>query len=146
MLPSLVSIESGNLLRWSLQSCCRLISTSCSHYTAQQIGSEKGDSNTSNQNVEEIKAKSQLLGPPRVFSGIQPTGEIHLGNYFGAIKQWVRFQDEKKSGKYEQCIYSVVDLHAITIPQVHAHLLNNVYLLPNMFQKNLLQSVSTYIF
>lgn len=62
--------------------------------------------------------KDQHIGPARVFSGIQPTGEIHLGNYFGAIRQWVRYQDEKKAGLYEDCIYSVVDLHAITIPQV----------------------------
>ena len=44
----------------------------------------------------------------RVFSGIQPTGRLHLGNYLGAIRQWVAMQAE-----YE-CIYCVVDLHAIT--------------------------------
>src|SRR5665647_2212525 len=46
----------------------------------------------------------------RVLSGIQPTGEIHIGNYFGAIRNWVDIQD-----KYE-CIYGVVDLHAMTMP------------------------------
>ncbi|MCD6225934.1 tryptophan--tRNA ligase [bacterium] len=46
----------------------------------------------------------------RVFSGIQPSGDLHLGNYVGAIKQWVALQDE-----YE-CIFSIVDLHAITVP------------------------------
>ncbi len=46
----------------------------------------------------------------RVFSGIQPTGEIHIGNYFGAIRNWVNIQDT-----YE-CIYCVVDLHAMTMP------------------------------
>jgi tryptophanyl-tRNA synthetase len=46
----------------------------------------------------------------RVFSGIQPSGELHLGNYLGAIENWVRLTD-----RYE-CIYSIVDLHAITIP------------------------------
>lgn len=46
----------------------------------------------------------------RVFSGIQPTGEIHIGNYFGAIRNWVDIQD-----RYE-CIYCVVDLHAMTMP------------------------------
>ncbi len=45
----------------------------------------------------------------RVFSGIQPTGKIHLGNYLGAIKRWVELQNE-----YE-CIYSIVDLHALTM-------------------------------
>ncbi len=46
----------------------------------------------------------------RVFSGIQPSGEVHLGNYLGAIKNWVDLTD-----RYE-CIYCIVDLHAITIP------------------------------
>jgi tryptophanyl-tRNA synthetase len=45
----------------------------------------------------------------RIFSGIQPTGDIHIGNYVGAIRNWVRLTD-----KYE-CIYCVVDYHAITI-------------------------------
>ncbi len=45
----------------------------------------------------------------RIFSGIQPTGDLHLGNYFGAVRNWVRLQDE-----YEQTIYCVVDYHAIT--------------------------------
>ena len=43
----------------------------------------------------------------RVLSGIQPTGEVHLGNYLGALRQWVHMQD-----RYE-CFYSIVDLHAI---------------------------------
>jgi tryptophanyl-tRNA synthetase len=47
----------------------------------------------------------------RVFSGIQPTGDIHIGNYLGAIKHWVASQAE-----YED-IFGIVDLHAITIPQ-----------------------------
>ena len=45
-----------------------------------------------------------------LFTGIQPTGDIHLGNYFGAIANWVRLQHEYIS------YISVVDLHAITIP------------------------------
>lgn len=47
-----------------------------------------------------------------VFSGIQPTGELHLGNYFGAVANWVRIQD---SGLH-QPLYCVVDLHAMTMP------------------------------
>ncbi|MEM9442489.1 MAG: tryptophan--tRNA ligase [Pseudomonadota bacterium] len=47
----------------------------------------------------------------RIFSGIQPSGNLHLGNYLGAIRNWVRLQ-----GDYE-AIYCVVDLHAITVPQ-----------------------------
>jgi tryptophanyl-tRNA synthetase len=46
----------------------------------------------------------------RVFSGIQPTGEMHLGNYLGAVRQWVADQDEYDA------IYCVVDLHAMTLP------------------------------
>jgi len=47
----------------------------------------------------------------RVFSGIQPTGVVHLGNYLGALKNWVQMQEE-----YD-CLYCIVDLHAITVPQ-----------------------------
>ncbi|SPN98300.1 related to tryptophan-tRNA ligase, mitochondrial [Cephalotrichum gorgonifer] len=49
-----------------------------------------------------------------IFSGIQPTGTPHLGNYIGAIHRWVRLQDEP--GEVSDLIYSVVDLHAITMP------------------------------
>ena len=55
----------------------------------------------------------------RIFSGIQPTGNLHLGNYLGAMRNWVRLQDT-----YE-CIYCVVDLHAITMWQDPAELLTN---------------------
>lgn len=58
----------------------------------------------------------------RVFSGIQPTGEVHLGNYFGAIKNWVKIQDEYDA------IFCVVDLHAMTMPydpkELHDNSLN----------------------
>ena len=47
----------------------------------------------------------------RVFSGVQPTGNIHLGNYLGALKQFVELQED------HQCIYCIVDMHAITVPQ-----------------------------
>jgi tryptophanyl-tRNA synthetase len=49
--------------------------------------------------------------PPRIFSGIQPSGNLTIGNYLGALKQWVQLQNQ-----YE-CFYCVVDLHAITLPQ-----------------------------
>jgi len=45
-----------------------------------------------------------------VFSGLQPTGNLHIGNYLGALRNWVRLQEE-----YD-CVYCVVDLHAITVP------------------------------
>lgn len=46
----------------------------------------------------------------RVFSGIQPSGELHIGNYLGAVQNWVRLQSQ------HQCLFCVVDLHAITQP------------------------------
>ena len=54
----------------------------------------------------------------RVFSGMRPTGRLHLGNYFGALKQWVELQDSF------ECVYCVVDLHALTtayedVSQIH---------------------------
>ncbi|MBQ7245434.1 MAG: tryptophan--tRNA ligase [Firmicutes bacterium] len=58
----------------------------------------------------------------RVFSGVQPTGNIHLGNYLGALKQFPELQDE-----YE-CIYCIVDEHAITVPndpkELKSHILD----------------------
>jgi tryptophanyl-tRNA synthetase len=51
-------------------------------------------------------------GPKRILSGMQPTGQLHLGNYLGALKNWVSLQDE---GGWE-CFYCVVDMHAITMP------------------------------
>ena len=50
-------------------------------------------------------------GPQRVFSGIQPTGNLHLGNYLGALKKFTTLQNDGWDG-----IYCVVDLHAITMP------------------------------
>lgn len=47
----------------------------------------------------------------RVFSGIQPTGNIHIGNYLGAIRHWGKIQD-----KFDN-IFCIVDLHAVTTPQ-----------------------------
>ena len=45
-----------------------------------------------------------------MFSGIQPTGQLHIGNYLGAIKQWVELQEKN------ECIFCIVDLHALTVP------------------------------
>ena len=52
----------------------------------------------------------------RVFSGMQPTGNLHIGNYLGALKNWVRIQHD-----YE-CIFCIVDLHAVTVYQDPAEL------------------------
>jgi len=64
----------------------------------------------------------------RIFSGIQPTGELHIGNYFGAIKQWVGLQ------KDHECIFSIVDLHAMTIP-----------FKPEQMRKSVLDAAITYM-
>ncbi|KAI8893873.1 hypothetical protein BC833DRAFT_606967 [Globomyces pollinis-pini] len=57
----------------------------------------------------------------RIFSGIQPTGVPHLGNYLGAIANWVRLQDS-----HQDCLFSIVDLHAITVPQQPSILKKNI--------------------
>ena len=54
----------------------------------------------------------------RILSAMQPTSHLHLGNYLGALKNWVALQDEPNS----ECLYGVVDLHAITVPQDPAEL------------------------
>ncbi len=53
----------------------------------------------------------------RILSGMQPTSHLHLGNYLGALKNWVKLQDEGA-----ECLYMVADLHAITVPQDAANL------------------------
>ncbi|MCB2062825.1 MAG: tryptophan--tRNA ligase, partial [Novosphingobium sp.] len=55
----------------------------------------------------------------RIVSGIQPTGNLHLGNYLGAIRNWVRMQDEHEAGT---CLYFLADLHAISLPHDPAQL------------------------
>jgi tryptophanyl-tRNA synthetase len=64
---------------------------------------------------------------PRVFSGTQPTGALHLGNYLGAIRNYVAMQET------HDCVYCVVDLHAITVRQQKAELKRNTIETANMF-------------
>ena len=47
-----------------------------------------------------------------IFSGVQPSGELTIGNYLGALKNWVRLQDDSR------CYFCIVDEHAITVPQI----------------------------
>lgn len=56
---------------------------------------------------------------PRVLSGVQPTGNLHLGNYLGAIRNWVGLQES------HECLFMLADLHAITVPQNPADLTRN---------------------
>jgi tryptophanyl-tRNA synthetase len=60
----------------------------------------------------------------RVVSGIQPTGNLHLGNYLGAIRQWVAMQDEA-AAEGGECLFFLADLHALTQPVVPAELAAN---------------------
>lgn len=64
----------------------------------------------------------------KIFSGIQPSGNIHLGNYLGALKQWREIQNEA------ECIFCIVDLHAITVPQD-----------PKILQEKILELTALYI-
>ena len=58
----------------------------------------------------------------KIFSGVQPTGNLHLGNYLGAIKNFVELSNDNTN----ECIYCVVDLHAITVSQNPKILKNNI--------------------
>jgi tryptophanyl-tRNA synthetase len=57
----------------------------------------------------------------KIFSGIRPTGDIHIGNYIGSLKQWVEIQEK------DDCIFCVVDWHAITTPYESKNLQNNIF-------------------
>ena len=59
----------------------------------------------------------------KIFSGVQPTGNLHLGNYIGAIKNFVELNNDDEN----ECIFCVVDLHAITVKQDPKQLRNNIY-------------------
>lgn len=65
--------------------------------------------------------------PSRVFSGMQPTGVLHLGSYYGALQNWVRLQD------HYECIYCIVDQHAITVDFEPAALQERVFALACLY-------------
>ena len=65
-----------------------------------------------------------MAAKKRIFSGMQPTGVLHLGSYYGALVNWVRLQDE-----YE-CVYCIVDQHALTVDYEPAALQERVLILP----------------
>ena len=66
----------------------------------------------------------------KIFSGVQPTGNLHLGNYLGAIKNFVELQNEKEN----ECTFCVVDLHAITVKQD-----------PKELKKNIRETAATFV-
>jgi tryptophanyl-tRNA synthetase len=67
------------------------------------------------------------MGRQRILSGVQPTGNLHLGNYFGAIRNWVEIQDQFDN------YFCVVDLHAITVPHNPATLANDTYTIAALY-------------
>lgn len=69
----------------------------------------------SSSSTSDTGAPAAAAAPAVVFSGIQPTGVPHLGNYLGALSQWVRLQRE--AAPADRLLFSIVDLHAITVPQ-----------------------------
>ena len=73
---------------------------------------------STSQSSETATSPTPTKKPQRqvIFSGIQPTGVPHLGNYLGALQQWKRMQDSADP-ETTDLIFSVVDLHAITVPQ-----------------------------
>lgn len=73
--------------------------------------------------IERARHDGKPLPYPKkvIFSGIQPTGVPHLGNYLGALREWVKLQNEADADT--QCIFSIVDSHAITVRQTPAQLL-----------------------
>ncbi|CAH0557464.1 unnamed protein product [Brassicogethes aeneus] len=75
------------------------------------------------------KPNAKVTYPRRIFSGIQPTGQIHLGNYLGAIAQWVKMQDNN-----EDMLISIVDLHSMTLPHD-----------PKQLEKNILEMTATLL-
>ena len=74
-----------------------------------------------NQNLSTNRQK-------RIFSGVQPTGNLHVGNYLGAIKNWLELQDQY------QCVFCIVDYHALTVRQN-----------PKIFQKKILEVAKIYL-
>jgi tryptophanyl-tRNA synthetase len=71
--------------------------------------------------IKNLDKQPFLNNKKRVLSGIQPTGSMHIGNYFGAIKNWVKIQNE-----YD-CIYSIADLHAMTMSYNPTELKKNTF-------------------
>jgi tryptophanyl-tRNA synthetase len=71
------------------------------------VSEETGFEYPEDEQEAEVQLNEQS-GRKRIFSGIQPTGDLHIGNYLGAVRHWVALQEQ-----YD-CIYSIVDLHAIT--------------------------------
>ncbi|KAI1129607.1 tryptophanyl-tRNA synthetase [Nemania abortiva] len=92
------------------RTCCRRLPVSATRHFLTPA-QRRGISDTSGSEANGDSQSSHAV----IFSGIQPTGTPHLGNYLGAMRQWKRLQDIK--GAEDKLFFSIVDLHAITMPQ-----------------------------
>ena len=86
------------------------------HFRSVQKHLEKGTSHARFISDVQQRPDANPTSQQLVFSGIQPTGIPHLGNYLGALRPWVKLQNEGTS-KSKRCVFCVVDLHALTVPQ-----------------------------
>lgn len=114
-LPGVKSLSCRTRLNQPLS--LRSISTS---------GSVSGQDNSTEQPQNQRTLPERLRPRTNIFSGIQPTGIPHLGNYLGALRQWKEFQDQKgqETGpRIHDTVFSIVDLHALTHFQNPAELL-----------------------
>ena len=105
--------------------CIRDSNRMYSHSNRNLILKSNSNSNVIASNNEKIEKPARLK---RVLSGVQPTGSLHLGNYLGAIRQWVAYQELYSN------YFCVVDLHAITVPHD-----------PKKLKLDTLQSAALYI-
>ena len=115
-----------------------MTTSSSSSSTTTEEGTIQEATATDEKTKETPKKKN--IRPERVLSGVQPTGSLHLGNYLGAIRQWVDFQNEDQIDEESGDIipienfFCVVDLHAITMPHN-----------PKDLQESTLSSAALYI-
>jgi len=94
----------------------RAFTRQISHYRAISTQTLLQSSTAAEAPTEETTQQVKTAPPKRILSGVQPTGTIHLGNYLGAIRQWVELQRNSDNEK-DESLFCVVDLHAITQPQ-----------------------------
>jgi hypothetical protein len=118
--------------RSSQQTLARVSSSFSQKQQQHRAAAVSTDTAAESQQQQQSTAASAGVKTRRVLSGVQPTGSLHLGNYLGAIQQWVNFQNNNNNtdttttkdgmhnattnGATTSCYFCVVDLHAITMP------------------------------
>lgn len=119
------------LPRRSIAQTAQVTSCSNAHQPAQLAPSRSSSHQRRSASTTTTTTSRSDANPKVIFSGIQPTGVPHLGNYLGALSQWVALQEEATTaaassgsgdGPPTRLLFSVVDLHAITLPQEAAQL------------------------